>query len=162
MKSKLTTITLALAALTVSSTVAAKTLVYCSEGSPENFSDRSLPRAALRWAIDHGAAETAARLAGSLWRYWYLRGSATEGRAWPADPLAPWAWALACTTWPSRKPSSRAIAGVTSGSRPSRNMEGGRAGCVAPSGPEIMDLRSGVADPAALVAAAVAVAVGRA
>ncbi len=37
MKSKLTTITLALAALTVSSTVAAKTLVYCSEGSPENF-----------------------------------------------------------------------------------------------------------------------------
>ena len=37
MKSTLTTITLALAALTVSSTVAAKTLVYCSEGSPENF-----------------------------------------------------------------------------------------------------------------------------
>ena len=37
MKSKLTTITLALAALTVSSTVAAKTLVYCSEGSPENI-----------------------------------------------------------------------------------------------------------------------------
>jgi hypothetical protein len=37
MKSKLTTLALALAALTVSSTVAAKTLVYCSEGSPENF-----------------------------------------------------------------------------------------------------------------------------
>ena len=37
MKSKLTMLTLALAALTVSSTVAAKTLVYCSEGSPENF-----------------------------------------------------------------------------------------------------------------------------
>ena len=37
MKSKLTTLTPALAALTVSSTVAAKTLVYCSEGSPENF-----------------------------------------------------------------------------------------------------------------------------
>jgi ABC-type transport system substrate-binding protein len=30
-------LTLALAALTVSSAVAAKTLVYCSEGSPENF-----------------------------------------------------------------------------------------------------------------------------
>lgn len=37
MTSKRTTLTLALAALTVSSTVAAKTLVYCSEGSPENF-----------------------------------------------------------------------------------------------------------------------------
>lgn len=37
MTSKLTTIALALAALTVSSAVAAKTLVYCSEGSPENF-----------------------------------------------------------------------------------------------------------------------------
>lgn len=37
MTSKLTTIALALAALAVSSAVAAKTLVYCSEGSPENF-----------------------------------------------------------------------------------------------------------------------------
>lgn len=37
MNSKLTTLTLAIAALTVSSAVAAKTLVYCSEGSPENF-----------------------------------------------------------------------------------------------------------------------------
>ena len=37
MKSKFSTLALALAALTVSSTVAAKTLVYCSEGSPENF-----------------------------------------------------------------------------------------------------------------------------
>ena len=37
MKSTFTMITLALAALTVSSTVAAKTLAYCSEGSPENF-----------------------------------------------------------------------------------------------------------------------------
>jgi dipeptide transport system substrate-binding protein len=37
MKSKLTMLTLALAALTVSSAVSAKTLVYCSEGSPENF-----------------------------------------------------------------------------------------------------------------------------
>lgn len=37
MKSKLTMLALTIAALTVSSTVAAKTLVYCSEGSPENF-----------------------------------------------------------------------------------------------------------------------------
>ncbi|WP_411704393.1 ABC transporter substrate-binding protein [Edaphovirga cremea] len=37
MGSKFTPLALALAALTLSSTVAAKTLVYCSEGSPENF-----------------------------------------------------------------------------------------------------------------------------
>ncbi|WP_127957025.1 ABC transporter substrate-binding protein [Serratia microhaemolytica] len=37
MKSKLTTLALGVAALTLSSTLAAKTLVYCSEGAPENF-----------------------------------------------------------------------------------------------------------------------------
>ncbi|MGV7093220.1 ABC transporter substrate-binding protein [Siccibacter turicensis] len=37
MRCKLTTLAVAFAALTVSSTVAANTLVYCSEGSPENF-----------------------------------------------------------------------------------------------------------------------------
>lgn len=37
MKSKLTTLVLALAALAPGATVATKTLVYCSEGSPENF-----------------------------------------------------------------------------------------------------------------------------
>lgn len=37
MQRKLTMLALAFAALTVSSTVAGKTLVYCSEGSPENF-----------------------------------------------------------------------------------------------------------------------------
>ncbi|AHJ73847.1 ABC transporter substrate-binding protein [Kosakonia sacchari] len=37
MISKPTTLALALAAMIVSSSVAAKTLVYCSEGSPENF-----------------------------------------------------------------------------------------------------------------------------
>lgn len=35
MQRKLTTLALAFAALTVSSTVAGKTLVYCSEGSPD-------------------------------------------------------------------------------------------------------------------------------
>ena len=37
MTRKQTTVALALLALAVSSSVAAKTLVYCSEGSPENF-----------------------------------------------------------------------------------------------------------------------------
>lgn len=37
MQRRFTTLALALAALTVSSAISAKTLVYCSEGSPENF-----------------------------------------------------------------------------------------------------------------------------
>lgn len=37
MISKPTTLALALTTLIVTSSVAAKTLVYCSEGSPENF-----------------------------------------------------------------------------------------------------------------------------
>ena len=37
MQRRLTTLALALAALTASSAISAKTLVYCSEGSPENF-----------------------------------------------------------------------------------------------------------------------------
>ena len=37
MQRRFTTLALALAALTASSVISAKTLVYCSEGSPENF-----------------------------------------------------------------------------------------------------------------------------
>ena len=37
MQRRFTTLALALAALTASSAISAKTLVYCSEGSPENF-----------------------------------------------------------------------------------------------------------------------------
>jgi predicted ATPase len=39
-------------------------------------------RAALRWALGRGEAETALRLAGALWRFWYLRGHVDEGRRW--------------------------------------------------------------------------------
>ena len=49
MKSTFTMITLALAALTVSSTVAAKTLVYCSEGSPENFNPQLYTSGCRAW-----------------------------------------------------------------------------------------------------------------
>lgn len=37
MQRRFTTLALAVAALTASSAISAKTLVYCSEGSPENF-----------------------------------------------------------------------------------------------------------------------------
>ncbi|HYO51038.1 MAG TPA: tetratricopeptide repeat protein [Chloroflexia bacterium] len=39
-------------------------------------------RAALRWLLDEGEGETAARLAGSLWWFWYARAYFTEGRRW--------------------------------------------------------------------------------
>ena len=44
-------------------------------------------RAVLRWAIDHGEAELALTLAGSLWRFWHFRGHLTEGRQWLMEIL---------------------------------------------------------------------------
>jgi len=37
-------------------------------------------RAALTWATEDGEAEVGLRIGAALWRYWQLRGSATEGR----------------------------------------------------------------------------------
>jgi predicted ATPase/DNA-binding SARP family transcriptional activator len=45
-------------------------------------------RAALRWAIDGGEPEGAARIAGSLWRFWWMRGHLAEGRRWLDEILA--------------------------------------------------------------------------
>jgi predicted ATPase/class 3 adenylate cyclase len=45
-------------------------------------------RAALRWALDAREAETALRIAASLWRYWELRGFVAEGRSWLEAALA--------------------------------------------------------------------------
>jgi predicted ATPase/DNA-binding SARP family transcriptional activator len=45
-------------------------------------------RAALQWSLDRGAAETAARLAGSLYALWDLHGYYSEGRGWLAKVLA--------------------------------------------------------------------------
>ena len=39
-------------------------------------------RAALRFSLDSGDGETALRLAGALWRFWWLRGYLDEGAAW--------------------------------------------------------------------------------
>src|SRR5437762_13633283 len=45
-------------------------------------------RAALRWALEAGEAITAQRMAGSLWRFWVMRGLIGEGRAWTGQALA--------------------------------------------------------------------------
>jgi predicted ATPase len=44
-------------------------------------------RAALQWSLERGAAETAARLAGSLYALWDLHGYYSEGRGWLAQVL---------------------------------------------------------------------------
>lgn len=48
----------------------------CIELERENL------RGALAWCIKYGAEATGLRLAGALWRFWYLRGRFTEGRQW--------------------------------------------------------------------------------
>jgi tetratricopeptide (TPR) repeat protein len=45
-------------------------------------------RAALTWSLEHGATETALRLARALWRYWSTRGRLIEGRSWLERALA--------------------------------------------------------------------------
>jgi predicted ATPase/DNA-binding CsgD family transcriptional regulator len=37
-------------------------------------------RAALTWTIEHGRPEVAVRMAGELWRFWFMRGHLTEGQ----------------------------------------------------------------------------------
>ena len=55
-------------------------------------------RAALRWALERDEIDTALRIGGAVWRFWWLRGSFHEGRTWlneilerstdSADPVA--------------------------------------------------------------------------
>ncbi len=45
-------------------------------------------RAALNWSLANGAVATGQTIAGSLPRYWEIRGNLTEGRAWTERALA--------------------------------------------------------------------------
>ncbi len=55
-------------------------------------------RAALRWAVDRRELNLAARLAGSLNRFWYLRGHQVEGRRW-LDQIVALRPQAALTNW---------------------------------------------------------------
>ena len=55
--------------------------------------ERDNLRAALTWATEDGEAEVGLRIGAALWRYWQLRGSATEGRE-HLERLLAQAWRL--------------------------------------------------------------------
>ncbi len=45
-------------------------------------------RVALTWTLQHDNLELGARLAGALWRFWFIRGHLAEGRLWLERALA--------------------------------------------------------------------------
>ena len=45
-------------------------------------------QSALAWTISSGEAELGLRLAGAVWRFWYIKSYLTEGRNWLTQLLA--------------------------------------------------------------------------
>jgi predicted ATPase/DNA-binding XRE family transcriptional regulator len=45
-------------------------------------------RAAVGWSIEHGESEAIARMAWSMWTYWWSSGHISEGRRWMEEALA--------------------------------------------------------------------------
>ncbi len=45
-------------------------------------------RAAIQWSIEHGKSEAIARMAWSMWTYWWSSGHISEGRRWMEEALA--------------------------------------------------------------------------
>lgn len=68
-------------------------------------------RAALKWAQGSGALEAGLRLAGSLARFWYLRGFWKEGREWLKGQLAALSADQALTE-PLARAKARTLAGA--------------------------------------------------
>ena len=73
-------------------------------------------RAALRWQVSRGDAAGAARLAGSVWRFWQTRGYLAEGRRWLREVLAlrppTGANPQAALAWSAARPRALQGAGV--------------------------------------------------
>jgi predicted ATPase/DNA-binding SARP family transcriptional activator len=44
-------------------------------------------RTALRWSIEHDAGNTAARIGGAIWLFWWMHGHLSEGRGWLEQAL---------------------------------------------------------------------------
>jgi tetratricopeptide (TPR) repeat protein len=44
-------------------------------------------RAAIGWSLEHGGAEAVARMAYSMWTFWWLSGNLGEGRRWMEEAL---------------------------------------------------------------------------
>ena len=69
--------------------------------------------AALRLWVTRGRAYPSVRLAGALYRYWYVRGRVTEGREWLAGALA-----LPAAGVPARVPRQGPLRGRDPGQCP--------------------------------------------